>query len=293
MRPHFAHRAGTTCSPETYLHKAGKVLFAETFLRCVADGIPFEIVLHHPIVCRRFEEYIGKACVQRRHEEKTYDLTNYFNQVRIEQRDGKFIPDLLLFNEEATENRVYVEIAVTHFLSENKLASPERIIEIPVRSEDDFEMIRQRRLTPDECRFVNFISESQFLPDSACTCHSRLAYGFFVYDSGRCVLDTKTVANLVAKRQRNNKKIVYFRLLFPSNVVHQDFLPCPGDVFRSAVNQACKEGLSLRNCYLCRYQGDNFAGIADSPVYCKYLKKRCNSNEAVSCHAFRRRKDIA
>ena len=45
---HFAHKPGTTCAPETYLHRLGKEVFRETYLACLASGDPFSITLDAP-----------------------------------------------------------------------------------------------------------------------------------------------------------------------------------------------------------------------------------------------------
>lgn len=287
-RPHFAHHPGTTCSPETYLHQLGKKVFAEVFSECVRTGEPFEIELQHPLVCRRFENFLGSACVQKGTRSKTYDLTSYFNCVITEQRDGQFIPDLLLTSDSKPSNKVYVEIAVTHFLSETKENSAERIIEIPLESEDDLEHIRSRCLTENNAHFRNFTTESQSFVDADCRCADRPCYAFFIYDSGKCVLDRSTLAGLLSKRHKLGDKVQYFQLIDCRDSGFDNFLPDPGSRFREAVEKAWQNGFPLKNCYLCRYQGDNFAGGTARPIYCKCLKKTCNSNEAVTCEAFRR-----
>lgn len=288
LSPHFAHRQGASCSPETYLHRLGKEVFAEVYTKCLETGDPFEIELSHPLVCRRFEGFVGSACVMKdRRHIKTHDLTPLYNQVQIEKRDGQFIPDLLLTSDAAPSRRIYVEIAVTHFLSKKKEHSGEKVIEIPLESEDDLERIRSRKLTPRTARFVNFATESQSLVDADCTCASLPGYAFIVYDSGKCVLDKSTIDGLASKRQKNSNCIKYFRILDNHRLSTQEGLPPPGPTFRQAVVQAHKDGFAFRNCYLCKYQGDNYAGDPERPVFCKTHKKACGSNEAVNCDRYR------
>jgi hypothetical protein len=286
-RPHFAHRPGAECHPEPYLHRLGKQVFSDVFNHCLASGEPFEIELRHPVVCRRFEACFGSACVQKRVHTKTYDLTSYYSRVVTEQRDGQFVPDLLLTSESNPKSKVYVEIAVTHFLSEEKEHSGERIIEIPLESEDNLEAIRSRRLTEDNARFRNFTTDSQSLVDTECQCATRPCYAFFVYDSGKCVLDKSTLAALVSKRHRLGDKIQYFRIVDCRDERLFDYLPSAGKLFREAVEQSRQDGFPLKNCYLCRYHGNSFAGNSEKPIYCKCFKTTCNSNEAVTCEAFR------
>lgn len=286
--PHFSHHPGTVCNPETYLHRLGKEVFAETYRQCLATDTPFEIELLHPRICRRFEDYTGSPCRLAGHDTKRYDLTSFYDSLKLEHREGQFIPDLLLFKQNEPTRRVFVEIAVTHFLSEEKERSLERIIEIPLSSEEDLNIIRGRNLSGKSARFVNFITESEDLVDSDCECAGQMADGLFVYDSGKCTLDRSPLAVLVAKRQKFAKKVTYFRLVNVwAQPDKQSLIGSQSYVFRQAVEQAHAEGFQLRNCYLCRYHGQSFAGEKGMPIYCKYLKKSCGSNEAVDCHAFR------
>lgn len=288
-QPHFAHYPGAVCRPETYLHRLGKLVFAEEYRRCLAEDTPYEIELQHPRICRKFEDVLGNSCFMKEHEKKAYDLTKYFDQVKLEQRDGEFIPDLLLFNQDRPAQRMYVEIAVTHFLSEKKSTSSERIIEIPLDNEDDLQRIKKRRLTREDARFVNFNTDSELLTDSDCYCTDKKAFAFIVYKSGKCVLEESTLDVVTSKRRRLRDSIEYFRIAQVSDRHHDGRHRSKGLIFREAVLEADAEGFELRNCYLCVYQADNFSGEKGLPVFCKCFKKSCSSNEAVSCSAFRAR----
>jgi len=46
------------------------------------------------------------------------DITKLFKKIDLEKRDSSFIPDLLLKSE---KEKIYVEIAVTHKCSDEKL----------------------------------------------------------------------------------------------------------------------------------------------------------------------------
>lgn len=287
--PHFAHRADTTCSDETYLHQLGKMVFFEEFKKCRASSQPFEIELSYPLFCRKYECELQRPCRIEGLHVKSHDLATLCDDIQVECPEGSFIPDLLLRDTRGKRLKIFVEIAVTHFLSESKECSGERIIEIPIDCEADVAKIRSHRLTSQNCRFVNFATESQSLTDAQCRCHDRLAYAFIVYNSGKSFLEHSTLAAISALRRRRQNTISYFKLTATTR--EADHLPSRGNAFQRAVLEARKEGFPLRNCYLCRYQGDNFNGDNSRPVYCKYLKVRCGSNHAVECKAFRLRDD--
>lgn len=53
--------------------------------------------------------------------------------------------------------------------------------------------------------------------------------------------------------------------------------------FRQLVREAHFEGISVRNCYVCRRHG---IGIFEDPIFCKALRKGCESNAAATCPQF-------
>ena len=209
---HFAHKPGTACAPETYLHRLGKEVFRETYLACLEEGVPFEIVMDHPRVCTKHRALLRKRC-DHGTVERTFDLTRYYDAVRMEKRDGGFVPDLLLYSTVQPDRKLYVEIAVTHFLSEEKQASGERIIEIPIETEAEVERIRERRLSEKEARFVGFALQPVEVVDAECACGSRVFFALIVYESGKSILKEETLAELVGWRKRLGKKVTYARLL--------------------------------------------------------------------------------
>ena len=142
-KPHFAHKTVLECNGETYLHRLGKRAFFETYQKCLAENEPFYITFHVPKKCQKFKRTIRKYC-DLGYAEKRFDLTSYFSQIQVEKRHDHFIPDLLLTRQTNAEDYIYIEIAVTHFLSEKKESSGKRIIEIPLDGEEDVEKsIRQ------------------------------------------------------------------------------------------------------------------------------------------------------
>jgi len=49
--------------------------------------------------------------------------------------------------------------------------------------------------------------------------------------------------------------------------------------------------LKVRNCFICRYHAENNSWIYEDttgvPIFCKFLKTKCNSNQAVTCKYFK------
>jgi len=286
-QPHFAHHPGATCSSETYLHRLGKQVFAEVFNNCRERSEPFWMELEHRLVCRKYEEWLGSSCLLDGVKVKLYDLTAIFDELRVERRTDSFVPDVLLVNRARPELRIFIEIAVTHFLSEKKERSSERIIEIPIESEKDLDVIRSRKLTAKVAQFLNFVTESEAVTDSDCQCSSEKTHAFIVYKSGKCCLEESTLTGLLSIRQKYASQISYFRLVGMRDYDSRFNFGSRSSLFRQSVAQARADGFLLKNCYLCKYHGNSHQGDPQKPIYCKCFKKTCNSNEAVECNAFR------
>ena len=58
-------------------------------------------------------------------------------------------------------------------------------------------------------------------------------------------------------------------------------------VYFKMLIKAFNEKRKIKNCYLCRYHGLNFFDYDETPIFCKFLKKSCNSNEAATCQYYR------
>lgn len=142
---HFRHKAVAEdpCSVESYLHIAAKETVARAFNEAIADGRPYVMEVDHMVVCRNAEALIGAVCYHsfRRTE---HDLTQFYEHAEIERGVGRFVADVLLRSRgEDRAKDLLVEICVAHPCDEAKVASGLRIVEIPVRSDDDIEELRQ------------------------------------------------------------------------------------------------------------------------------------------------------
>lgn len=142
---HFAHKPDAICKPETYLHKLAKTLFYQEYARCLAEGTSFVIGWHVETRCIHGNGWW--KC--RRGSERTQDLTDHFTHVELEAQDGQFRPDVLLWNPE-TNKKLWVEIYVTHGISEEKQEPGTPIIELYVQGEEDLEGIRQHAIRKDD-----------------------------------------------------------------------------------------------------------------------------------------------
>ncbi len=303
-QPHFAHKIQVECSGETYLHRLAKQVFFETYQNCLVHETPFEIVLPVDRRCAKYAPLINKHCSLGT-ADKAFDLTNYYREVRVEARDGSFVPDVTLVSQKNPNDKIYVEIAVTHFLSEEKAASSNRIIEIPVENESHVEHIRTAKLTTKVASFQGFAVSTDRVHDDDCKCDGENYYVFTAYLSGKAILRLMTLRSLFSEVRKDSEKIVYTNISKASDRWQEDLdwdgrrskgrpdqsswdAEDRGGRFVQEVKLAAARGTSVRNCFLCKYHGTSYDLSPGGGIFCKTFKKRCNSNEAASCERFRR-----
>jgi hypothetical protein len=156
---HFRHKFQQACSLETYLHRIGKKLFIEKYNECLAFGSPYTIEFKIPVFCNSCQY---GPCPDSKII--TYDLTAEFKLINEEKRDGNLRPDILLESE--LGEKIYIEIAVNHFSSEEKISSGNRIIEFEIQQEEDLEIFKKEKLdaSGDKIRAYNFNLQPEEVP---------------------------------------------------------------------------------------------------------------------------------
>jgi hypothetical protein len=148
---HFRHKSQQACSTETYLHRMGKKLFIKQYSECLTLNNPYIIELETPVFCNSCQ--YGQCSDSKK---IFLDLTEQFNSIKEEKRDGNLTPDILLENKSG--EKIYVEIDVTHPSSEGKISSGNKIIEFKIKTEDDLEIFKRGKvdISIDKIKVYNF-----------------------------------------------------------------------------------------------------------------------------------------
>lgn len=281
---HFRHKIDINCSFETYLHKLAKTIFYELYNNCLLQNEAYTIEIEQEKICNYYEAEFLFSC-NLNTVIQTFDLTKYFLSIRLEQKEDSFIPDLLLISQ--TGDKLFIEIAVTHFLSREKVNSGYRLIEIDIKNEDDLEIINNKHLARGEkVKFFNFKAltirdfcrgqcHNQFKPYSYC----NLEYEYFVvFNNGKSALLSLNLDEI--DNLHKNQKIKYGELIeaSSSNLIKSDR-------YLKLVIESFFNDRGIKNCFLCRYHGISYS--FDYPIFCKFIKKNCNSNEAANCEYYR------
>ena len=284
--PHFGHKAKLECNGETYLHNTAKKVFASTYLDCLSKDKPFMISFSAPRVCNRYKPLTGKTCDVSIDRHK-YDLTDYYTELKVEKKHEEFVPDVSLHSSLKPENVVYIEIAVSHFLSEKKKTSGKRIIEITIESEDDIEQIRTANISDEHASFQGFTPKIRLATDSQCECVKDNYFAFYLFHSGKCFLDNGSLESIRIKLEEIGDKIAWKNLVLNQEIKEDSFgfyhPQTPDKVFMENVKIAHDLDLPFKNCNLCRHHEKSYSKTIGGGIYCKWLNVKCNSNDANSC----------
>jgi len=268
---HFAHKVDTSCSPETYLHKVAKEVFATTYLQCITKNNPYIIKIEQIETCNQFSEFFG----QNQCEDTLYnnfDLTKYFDQISIEKYINGFTPDILLSSSRHKEV-LFIEIAVTHPCDDNKINSKNRILEFQIKTENDLEILKNRSIDTEQEDIKTYNFE-KYRVSNVCdkNCEREVAI-FLVYKSKKSILKETTASEI-------------YEIINKQNIIHYevDFNACSdSESYQEKIRDAHIRNIPIINCYLCKYQGGQ---SEDAPVYCKYLEKGVMTHDALKCQHY-------
>jgi hypothetical protein len=281
---HFRHKVITeiNCSPETYLHKLAKIKFHETYQNCLKNNKPFNIKIFMNRECNFYENDFTLTC-ELEPQKMTFDLTKHFKKISVESREQSFIPDILLETE--NQEKMFFEVAVTHESTPEKINSGYRIIEFTILSETDIEIIESCLLEESEAiRFFNFKNN---LIKGWCQGKCRngimpyvkesVLYCAFVVDKNGKSRFVNEELDKIKQLQQNS---LYFEYISRSEEIDLSSL------YKEKVVKTYKNGIRVKNCFLCRYHGVNYSYEKEGSIFCKFLKNTGSSNMAADCQYF-------
>ena len=267
---HFRHKVKSDCSLETYLHRSGKKLFVERYEKCIKHGIPYVIEYEVPIIC----DYCKHGPCEKGNEKATYDLTKTFTSISDEKRDGKYIPDVLLKTKSG--ETIYIEIAVTHQSSSNKINSGNRIIEFLLSEEKDLEIFKHTKISffHDAINTFNFNPTPKKM-NLKKQCHNKTNC-FIVLNNGKCIINN--VAIYEFDRIKANSQQYITKVQDPSYYT-----------FVEEAEKAYLKGVKVKNCYLCLHLATNThfrQQVEPRTMFCEYNDSIENSNTAANCENY-------
>jgi len=161
---HFRHTGNTGVKGgcgnyESYIHNFSKRKFAENYMNISL----FEL-----------RQALRIKCNQSKYSECTdlfndvINLKERYPYIKIESRDGTFIPDCLIYNDYG--DKIYIEIKFKSPVSEEKRNSGIPIIEIEVSSEKDIQEIIHCGFIGMSMKPISLINFENVVPNSVYDC---------------------------------------------------------------------------------------------------------------------------
>jgi len=270
---HFAHYPDNNnfCSRETYLHYLGKIIFYRQYNECIEKKVPFNIEYEFEKECRCYYKKYKKSCIYLSKE--IYNIAEYFPQIKYQKKEDGFIPDLLLIDKQ-NKDKLFIEIFVTHSISEEKMNSGNRIIEISIKDEKDINPIVQKFLSFKD-PMIKFYNFQKKILEGNCAGQCKVKNKVLYVDNDGCI---NTEELTLSELENLNIKEYYF--LQEKDVVDNDFI-------KMFSLKCSKKKIQVKNCNLCKYHmPDKFKQKKDQPIFCKLQSFICSSFEAEDCKSF-------
>ena len=249
-RWHFAHDWRTAdeqkdCSYESYLHSYAKLRLKQWFEESNSLIIRYE----KSIYCKSLKHCFWRdpfkdSCKIVKSE--SCDLKGWLDTCEVEkelQVNGKFFrPDLLWYDKNHPNRRIFIEINVTHECSEKKKNSKERIIEFDVHSEEDVDnIINNDIVESDSIRFYGFKSAE---PDKSGLIKPLYHLKkFLLYNRGTVFANNSCTCQDYHSRRRSSR----FEMSVENQNLEIDLFYLYGLV------EARNRGIQVPNCYLCKH----------------------------------------
>lgn len=289
---HFAHYRKEECaSRETYLHRAAKLAFLETFRDRAAAAKPF--MLRVPVVdtCNALEKSLAIRCPFRQFRE--IDLTRWFDTAELEQSHDGFVADILLRGSRL-ESPLLVEIDVTHSCDEVKIASGHRILELRIERDEQIAELRSAVITVgmnEGHRAHNFRTKVLCKPFCAGECPRKVGV-MVVHSTGRLRLFPMTAGKALVFRPPTAvwQKILWDFEEAPPNADIEQLkyvgtdLPAGNSLFQRAAIAAIADGVIVKSCEVCRRQG---SPSIFGRVWCFEYREEVHPSRAAECEHFR------
>ncbi len=288
-RWHFAHKSDPeNCSYESYLHSVAKKRICE----CFNKTPHFTISFYPKTTCAIKECPLGTKQPCTWTSKKSFDLKKYYDYCQRDVNIDGCRADLLISNHKNNTAPILINLYMTEKLTEEKLNSSHRIIEIHIESEEDIEQI-VRTASINECnvdenhwlgkkdnkiRFYNFKANTFEVPDSL---HQAYKFRFWIDSKGYFHFDGIDDFDGKVKCLSQN----------PAEIDNSTFriesrAPIDWDF---AFRKLSESGLGIRYCTMCRfYRLNDYYGTSMCILYkSKGTKKFPALSIATNCVHFK------
>lgn len=284
FKKHFHHlNQNTNYCNETYLHETGKYLFYRKYNEALNKGLPYFLEYEQEFQCQKTSKQTSIKCdIVKDFEE--FDLTKKFKYIKLESYHNGLKPDIILLSEDEIDV-IYIEIAVTHESSEQKIDSGNRIIEIKLNSEIDLDLLKGNRISMKDIgiEFHNFKS----ITSNVEHCPTRHGYcrtirsALKIKNDGNYEFIEDTLGNLseIMLNDETSEITIY-------EEHNNSFLNKKKLEFKK-LKDLSEQGVKVRDCRVCQNSITDGLEWEYSRLYCKSYKMKVRRNLAAECEKIR------
>lgn len=285
---HFQHINYCHHDPESHLHLTGKMVLKSIIENCLSLKRPY--ILEYPIkrYCSRWEKVSGITCELGIGHEET-NLLQFYDSVKMEKKSDSFRPDIELISSKGYDS-LFIEIKVSHGVSDKKIESGKKIIEISFEKERDIKFFEKAKISINDPNVYFFNFEIQNRISDFCT-HSNKGCRnycevFLIFDDGNYQYSHEILESFCYDLVSYFRNVKHFEI----NSNWLDFQERKQSDFKKElllIEKATNKGYHIKSCSSCKYSAVHFT---KEKVFCKFLKFHPQLNEANNCKYYRKTK---
>lgn len=270
---HYRH-SQSNCTLESYLHKSAKIALFYHYKQALNGKKSAVLELERTIHCNstKAQMLAGLPHECKKIVPARYNLTALFNGAVLEKRDPDtgFIPDVMLFHSEVNQ-RLYIEICVTHPCTPEKIDTGIPILEFKIASEEDIKMLLSGLYSVHDERITLY--NFRVLSDKVNTC------------TAPCTVDGTTVSIWsLSESGRLNERIAPLKDVCERTYTELNVWPTSLPVVQQVVNlrrllKYTDPQSYYPNCLLCPHSSD----WKDGYLMCSSKHKWVPYTEARQC----------
>lgn len=194
-------------------------------------------------------------------------MKKYYDTCLVEKAvDNKFRADLLLTSSK-NEHRIpiLIEIEYSHACESEKINSDNKIIELKIKTDIDFQNLINGDIEESEnVKFYGFNKISQEVKQL----EKRAVFRFYLFKNGNAF-----VSNYEDMPTCQEGKSKSYSILELNVDPEQDYLFQDPSVYDYGYAYALREGLDIKNCRICKYYKSGFSPWSNKPIFCKISSK--------------------
>lgn len=212
-----------------------------------------------------------------------FDLAEMFNTFIKEDKAENFSQDLIISNGKKAKIRFRFGLRLSETC---EYGDDGRVVQYAINLDSDTYPWQECSVIQEgpKVRFFNFEKKNEL------DCKSQFFYAVVIYKNGRCMpLSEHRITNIKEKILKQKQAIVDY-ILIPTSRLEQELgFPTYKEQFKAAISVFKLKKLDVRNCFLCKYSGDNSYSWDDEskPIFCKTFRFPCSSGQAVGCERYR------